>query len=179
MPERKLIAFDADDLTVMSTLLQDALVQVGDMRVERDAETGQRLFTAVLNRFDWEESSSGPARPIVGADGTFSRRLTGLRVAQVEGAQLRGIDRRRADVLLNLLALRFEPGTAPSGAIVLEFAAGASVRLQVECIEASLADLGPQWTSRNQPSHAQTQDAGREDDPSPSARDETEDARME
>jgi len=50
MEPLKLVALDKDDVEVISTHLQDAVVKVSDI-VWRPAE--QRLVLAV-NRFDWE-----------------------------------------------------------------------------------------------------------------------------
>ncbi|MGH7186842.1 MAG: DUF2948 family protein [Pseudomonadota bacterium] len=36
---------------------------------------------------------------------------------------------------------------------MLTFAAGGTIRLAVECIEASLKDLGPAWATEHQPAH--------------------------
>lgn len=55
--------------------------------------------------------------------------------------------------MLNLLAITFEAGDAPSGTIVLTFSGGAALRLEVECIEAQLADLGAAWETPSRPSH--------------------------
>ena len=43
----------------------------------------------------------------------------------------------------NLLGITFEKTDAPSGMVFLNFGDGAIVRLDVECLEAELADIGP------------------------------------
>jgi hypothetical protein len=57
--------------------------------------------------------------------------------------------------VLSLLALGFEPlkADAPDGHITLIFAGGAAVRLEVECIEVELRDLGPGWRTDSMPEH--------------------------
>ena len=45
----KLLAFDEDDLQVLSTHMQDALMRVEDMVWE----PGSNRFVALMNRFDW------------------------------------------------------------------------------------------------------------------------------
>ena len=49
MPDLKLIAFDAEDLSVLSAHLQDAVLKVGDMTFR----PGEKRFAAILRRFDW------------------------------------------------------------------------------------------------------------------------------
>jgi hypothetical protein len=65
----------------------------------------------------------------------------------------RGIDRSHQDDVLNLLAITFEAGEPPSGAAILHFAGGACIRLELECIEALMKDLGPIWAAEKRPAH--------------------------
>src|SRR6266542_4402859 len=57
------------------------------------------------------------------------------------------------DAILCLLSIGFEPGDPPSGTIVLNFAGGGTIKLEVECIEAQLDDLGPAWETAHVPWH--------------------------
>jgi hypothetical protein len=61
MEQLKLIALDEEDLAVVSSLLQDAVLRVADMTYV----PGQKRF-AVLNRFDWEKATKRAARTIGG-----------------------------------------------------------------------------------------------------------------
>jgi hypothetical protein len=58
------------------------------------------------------------------------------------------------DAVLNLLSVEFQPADAPGGVVVLTFAGGAALRLEVECLEAEIADLGPAWATKLCPAHA-------------------------
>ena len=55
--------------------------------------------------------------------------------------------------LLNLLAVEFTETDAPAGVVTLMFSGGAALRLEVECLEVELADLGPVWTTTCCPIH--------------------------
>ena len=55
--------------------------------------------------------------------------------------------------MLNLLAVAFEATDPPAGVITLIFSGGAALRLEVECLEAELADLGPAWVTECCPAH--------------------------
>jgi len=57
------------------------------------------------------------------------------------------------DSVLVLLAVEFSPSDAPSGVVTLTFSGGGMMRLEVECLEAELADLGPMWTASRCPNH--------------------------
>lgn len=144
MADLKLLAFDADDLAVVSAHLQDAVLQVADMAYQ----PSERRFVAIANRFDWAAAT--------GADGdkpAMERRRTALRFERVLGAGLQGIDLKAKRQVLSLLAVQFEENDAPGGFVTLIFAGGGAIRLSVECIEAELRDLGAAWAARGQPAH--------------------------
>jgi len=145
----KLAAFDEEDLAVLSTHLQDALLTVGDLTYLKRA----KRFVAVVNRFAWERLIDG--RPPA-EEGRFERRRTGLHFERVLGVRTRGIDRAAPDTILELLAIRFLPGEPPAGTVELVFAGGKDIRLEVECLEAASADLGPSWATPRCPSHPDT-----------------------
>ncbi len=148
MDALKLIAFDDEDLAVISAHLQDAVVRVADMAYL----PAERRFAAILNRFDWADvvaASEGRRRPKA-----HRRWRSGLRFERVLGARIQGIDLKAKDAVLNLLTIQFEPGeTAPEGHLTLLFSAGAAIRLEVECIEGELMDLGAAWRARAKPNH--------------------------
>ena len=143
MEELKLIALDPEDLRVVSCHLQDAVIRVGDMAYLKE----DMRFAAIANRFDWEGA-------VKSEDGKFQRRRTGLRFERVKSAQVHGIDLKKKDVVLVLLAVAFEPGDEPEGTLTLHFAGGGAIRLGVECIEAELRDLGAAWRAQHMPEHA-------------------------
>ncbi len=147
MDKLTLIAFDAEDLGVVSTHVQDAILKVGDMVYQPRA----KRFAAVLSRFDWQGAlKDGKVKP--------ERRQAALRFERVLSAKVSGIDLRRPGDVLSLLALQFEAKAAgdPAGAVTLLFSGGAGIRLEVECIEAELRDLGPQWRVRSRPRHPES-----------------------
>ena len=138
----KLVALDGDDIEVLSAHAQDSVVKVGDI-MWRPAE---RRLIVVINRFDWESAQS-PAPP-------YRRRRAALRFERVNAFKHRNIACSDKDAVLNLLAVEFSPTDAPAGHVVLTFSGGAALRLDVECLEAELADLGPVWATAACPAHA-------------------------
>ena len=144
MDKLKLIAFDVEDLAVISANLQDAVLKVGDMTYL----PGEKRFAAVLNRFDW-------ANAITGGKIDLRRRQSALRFERALGAKVSGLDLAQQTEVLSLLAIQFEAKGAedPAGAVTLIFAGGGAVKLEVECIEAELRDLGPAWQARAKPEH--------------------------
>ena len=135
----KLVALDPDDLAVVSAHLQDAVLKTGDLAYL----PRERRFALVARRFDWETAPGEAPR----------RRLTGLHFERVLAARTRGLERADPDAVLNLLAVTFEPGAAPSGTVTLVFAGGGAVALEVECVEAQMRDLGAAWRASGRPAH--------------------------
>ena len=138
----KLVALDSDDIEVLSAHAQDAVVKIADI-MWRPAE--KRLIV-VLNRFDWEG-----AQNVVPP---YRRRRAALRFERVNAFKHRNIPCSDKDAVLNLLAVEFAPTDAPAGHVILTFSGGAALRLDVECLEAELADLGPVWATAACPAHA-------------------------
>jgi hypothetical protein len=136
----KLIALDAEDLAIVSAHLQEAAVKVGDMAYLPK----EKRFAMVVNRFDWAGAGS-PAR----------RRRAGIHFERVLAAQIRGIDLAARDAAVDLLAVEFEEKKSPSGVVTLLFAGDAAIKLDVECLEAALSDLGPSWPAEKPPRHDQ------------------------
>lgn len=141
MSTLKLLALDDEDLQVVSSHLQDAVVRVGDIAYV----PSQKRFAAIVNRFDWASART--------EDGHYRRRRTALRFDRVLGAKHKGLGPEKPDLVLSLLAIRFVEDNAPSGHIVLFFSGGITIELDVECVEAELRDLGPSWETRHKPEH--------------------------
>ena len=129
--QRKLIALDADDLAVISAHVQDAAVSVGDI-IWRQSE--KRLVVG-MSRLDWDQTISGEVTP--------RRLVSALRFDRVLACKSRDIDLDTPDIALELLGLEFHAAEPPGGSVVLIFAGGGALRLDVECLECELADLGP------------------------------------
>jgi len=141
MSQLKLMALDKEDLQVISGCCQDAILKVGDL----DYLAGEKRFVMTLNRFAWElEKAKGE---------TDERRRSVLHFARVNNVKVSGINRSEKETILSLLAVMFEPTDEPSGEIELVFAGDGAIKLQVECIEAQLADMPAAWAAKARPNH--------------------------
>lgn len=133
----RLLAADADDLAVISAALQDAVAKIGDIAFEPRS----RRLTLALNRFRWEAGGKG------------ERVRSGLQLGGVVAVKSRRLRRGARDAVVELLALTFEPGEAPGGAVVFAFAGGGDLRAEVECLDVILADLSAPWPTPRTPAH--------------------------
>lgn len=139
--ELKLAALDSDDLDIISAHAQDAVLTVSDMVFRKS----RNAFVAMVNRFDWDHE---------GESGEHHRRRTALHFDRVRSVRARGISPAERAKVLNLLAIRFTADDeGPAGTIELVFSGDAAMRLDVECIEARLKDMGPVWSTENKPDH--------------------------
>jgi hypothetical protein len=143
MTTQKLVlaAADADDLETISARLQDALAQVKDLVYLPKS----RRFAGLFNRFKWESAGAHAG----------TRVRTGLHIEGVLSAKAFKLRTGNPDAVASLLAIRFQPKGAedPGGVIELIFSGGGILKLEVECIDAELADLSGEWAARGRPAH--------------------------
>lgn len=139
----KLIALDTDDLAVISAHVQDAVTKVGDIGFK----PAEKRFLLPMHRFAWEAGTARFSKP------HNERRNSVLDFSRVLSVKVSGIDRDKKQDVLSLLAVKFEENDAPAGHVDLLFSGGGAIRLEVECIEARLADLGGAWEAASRPQH--------------------------
>lgn len=134
----RLLAEDAEDLAIISAALQDAILRPADIVWERPA----RRLTVEFSRFCWE------------CGGTRVR--SAMQFGDVLSVKSRGLP-RLPDAPLELLAIDFEEVEAPGGKVTLMFAGGGDLRVEVECLDAVVADLSDRWEARVAPTHLDEQ----------------------
>jgi hypothetical protein len=136
----------------MSAHVQDSLVKVADILWRAN----DRRFVMALNRFDWmsaaEVAKIGTAARAA-ARPEYRRCRTALRFERVLACKCRNLDQTAKDAQLNLLAVEFAVTDAPAGVVSLIFSGGGVIRLEVECLEAELADLGEVSAAAIRPDH--------------------------
>ncbi|WP_415404343.1 DUF2948 family protein [Tateyamaria sp. SN3-11] len=122
-------ALDSEDLSVISSLAQDAVFPITEMKWN----SRQRRFALLLNRFRWEDAGKSRHAP--------ERVQTVLAFDHVLKVASNGIDRSDKDTILSLLSIAFEAGEDGAGDILLTLAGDGAIRLSVEAIEATLKDV--------------------------------------
>lgn len=137
----KLMAEDAADLEIIGAAVQDALVRVGEISVDKKA----RRFTAMINRFRWESA---------GERGPYERVRAALSFDGVMGVKSKRVRQDIADALASVLSVTFEADSEPpSGTVRILLAGGGEIAVQVECLDAVLVDIGPVWPTPRRPDH--------------------------
>lgn len=136
----KLLAEDAEGLGIIASAVQDALVKPQDIKFD----TRSRTFGLEINRFQWERA--GKRMP-------FFRSRAVLAFAGVQGVRSRAVS-KDVDAVHSLIDVRFEPAAEPpAGTVTLVFAAETQIQLTLECLDVTLADIGPSWPTRRKPDH--------------------------
>ena len=116
----RLVAFDPEDLTVISALVQDAVVTVGEVGWLRQ----HRRFAALVNRFRWEGQTRTPERV-----------RSMLVIEDVLAVKSQGVDPKDKDTVLSILSLSWEPGEDGTGRILVTLAGDGVLAVEVDALE--------------------------------------------
>jgi hypothetical protein len=128
----RLVAQDADDLKVVSSLLQDAVLPVTELKYD----SKRRQFAALLNRFRWEDRVEAER---VGR--AYERVRSLLVVEDVRKVQSFGFDRADKDLVLSVLSISYEAGEDGTGRLTLVLAGDGAIALDVEALDVRLDDV--------------------------------------
>ncbi|WP_409434012.1 DUF2948 family protein [Litorimonas sp. RW-G-Af-16] len=136
MSKLRLLAKDPDDLPLIASAVQDAILRVGDIRYDAKG----RFLSLRLSRYMHETKKP-------------QRIESGLRIDGVMSLQSKGVDRSHDDAVTVLLDATFDMTDAPAGTLLLTFAGGGAFRLSVEAMDITLADIGDPRTTKSIPKH--------------------------
>ena len=125
-------AQDAEDLQVISSLTQDAVLTVDDLKWNR----AERQLVLLLKRFRWEDIE------LAKQQGRDPERVKSLLVIQnATGLASQGIDRKQADVVLSLMSLEFSGAEDGVGDLILTFSGDGALKVQVDGLDVALRDV--------------------------------------
>ncbi|MES2666090.1 MAG: DUF2948 family protein [Pseudomonadota bacterium] len=127
-----LIAQDAEDLGVLSALVQDAVFVAADLTYR----ARQRRFAILLTRFRWEDRAAAEA-----ARRPYERVRSLLVIEDVGAVRSTGLDRDDKAQTLSLLSLTHAAGADGTGVLTLALSGGGTIALEVEALEARLEDV--------------------------------------
>ncbi|MFT7047146.1 MAG: hypothetical protein ACJAYH_002432 [Celeribacter sp.] len=140
-------ARDAQDLTILSALCQDAVVPMGEISYD----AGQRRFAMLLNRFRWEDADRAAkrSRPV-------ERVQSVLLFDDVMSAKSSGVSAAKKDTIISVLAINFTAGKDGMGAVDITLAGDGDILLNVEALDVTLKDVTRPYVapSKKQPEHS-------------------------
>jgi len=143
----KLVAEDGEDLTMVSTLLQDAIFSHEDMSYFPD----RRELAILFNRFRWEFEC---IRDDVNQPTERVRTILLVKdVIRLED-NLEPVPGRQ--VPYNLLVMEFEPTRECEGIVHLQLSGNWDINVHVECINLTLTDVTLPYVSPSgrKPAHS-------------------------
>lgn len=122
----------AEDVSVLSMLVQDAVLTGADVTFDRK----RRQLAMLINRFRWEDADDAQreGRP-------FERVRALLVVSDITGIRSDGIDRGDTDEILSLLAMVWQPRADGTGQLQLDFAGDGTIQIDAECVSIDLRDV--------------------------------------
>ena len=139
-------AQDAEDLQVISSLTQDAVLTVDDLKWSR----AERQLVFLLKRFRWEDVE------LAKQQGRDPERVQSLLVIQnATGLASQGIDRKQADVVLSLMSLEYSGAEDGVGDLILTFSGDGALKVQIDGFDVALRDVTRPYVapSKQVPNH--------------------------
>ena len=141
----KLRAVAAEDVEIMSALLQDGLVAASDLHYQKDAAS----FVMVINRFCWEQADDTESQT------QPNRCLCGLKVGHVKQVSQRGLS-AGANQFYNLLSITYEE-TKENEKVVkrltFTFSDGYDIMLALDELALIVQDIAAPHPALAQPQH--------------------------
>ena len=126
---------DEEDLTVMSSFLQDSLIALAEVKYLPE----EKRFVFVANRFLWERENQEVVDVNEGEN--FSRVLCGVCFENVTGVKQKGLKRDRKGQIVSLLTV----SKLENSRIQLNFSANISIRLDVSDLFCHFQDIDSPW----------------------------------
>lgn len=122
----------AEDLSVISALIQDAVLTGADIQWNRQ----RRQLVFLLNRFRWEDRAAAEREKRA-----YERVRALLILSDVVKVASSGFDRADRDVVLSVLDVTWTAGEDGTGYFVLTLAGHGEIRVDAECLSAELRDV--------------------------------------
>lgn len=139
-----LIAQEADDLPVLSALLQDAVFPLREMAYVR----ARRRFAILLSRFRWEDRAKAEVQRR-----SYERVQSLLVVHDVLAVRTTGFDPSAKEAVKSLLGLNFTPTQDGAGKLTLTLSGGEAISLEIETLDATLRDVTRPHLAKSVPDH--------------------------
>lgn len=136
MNKLRLRASDTGDLEIIAGAVQDSIFQIGQSRYDKAGLS----FTLRLSRYMREMD-------------TPHRVESGLRFDGVLSVKSQGVDLTKQDAYAVILGLIYEATDTPAGIVSVTLAGGGVIQIEVEAIDATLADIGDARKTKRIPKH--------------------------
>lgn len=142
----RLKAETAEDVPVVASLVQDAVMSMAEMQWQ----PRKRRLALLVNRFRWEDRAAAEAR-----GRGYERVRSILAIDGVLQVASQGIDRAAGGEVLSVLDVIWVPGVDAAGRVEIVLAGDGAIRAEVECLDMTLTDVTRPYLapSRKVPGH--------------------------
>ena len=127
-----LVAQNEEDLVVISTLCQDSIVKVANIKWAKKS----KRFYLLINRFCWELNDLSKKKSL-----NMLRINSIMSFNSVLSVKSVGIQQNKTSDITSLLTLNYNFMTFEKQAIDLIFSGNSQITLNIECIDAYLKDI--------------------------------------
>ena len=125
-------AFDKSDLEIVSSLIQDSILPVNEIKW---LSTSNKL-ALLINRFRWEDKNLASSQ-----DREVERVQSLLVISHVKNISSSGFSPKQRDKILSVLSTSFNGEDGGSGNILFVFSGNAGIRVEVDALEINLRDV--------------------------------------
>ena len=129
-------AIDTDELKIISSILQDGLIEVNDIKYLPSI----RSFFLMITRFMWEEKIVNKVDQRIKAVLSFE---------DVLSVYSKNIDQLNKKNTLELVTFNYYPNNSKNIEIELLFKNDAIIKLETEIIRCRIEDQGKSWNIKN------------------------------
>jgi hypothetical protein len=138
-PPLKLLATTAEDISIISTQLQDSLLSLSSIHFDQE----NNRLTCLINRFCWEQSEN------YNQFGAYYRVHTGACFHSIENVHLKGFTQDSEHRMFNILALSLDD----QNHLRILGTHGYEIRLNFKELYCQFADLEAPWPTQKKPKH--------------------------
>ncbi len=142
----RLVAQDVDDLNVISTLIQDAVLPMKETSWQPSANR----FGLLLNRFRWEDKTQAER-----GNRVYERVQAMLVINGVLKVSSMGINKSDKEQIISILSVDFKAAKDGAGQLIFTLAGDGALALDVECLDVTLKDVTKPYkaVSKSAPTH--------------------------
>ena len=141
-----LAAQNEEDLVIFSTLCQDSIIKISNIKWAKKS----KRFYILLTRLCWELNHFSKKKD------TFLKRVNSILIFDnVFSVKSKGIRQAKSNMITSLLTFNYNFLCFEKQSIDLIFSGDAQIKIDIDCIEAFLKDVSDPFegTSLKQPDH--------------------------
>ena len=141
-----LVAQNEEDLVVISTLCQDSIIKVANIKWAKKS----KRFYLLINRFCWERNDLSKKK-----SSNMLRVNSIMSLNSVLSVKSAGIQQKNNSEITSLLTLNYNFFTFEKQSIDLIFSGNSQITINIECIDVFLKDISEPFVSitSKQPKH--------------------------